>query len=1791
MLNTISTPKKGGQFFLILTLLSLLIGMISCPALAADEIRNAVTVTGTKTWGNDNDVYVGPVTISSGATLNLGGKWRNLSSNSVTTPSNVVFVNNGTLNYNGKQYEQPSGYNYRGILRNNSGATANFNGTTFNLNAYNSASMFYISGNSTVNFNGITLNQNHSSTSNNWMNIQSNGTLNLVGNNTFNKINNSSGVYNYGQINIKKAADADSAITTFADCSNLYFLNYGKINVQDGAELKFSNSVTRSNNLITVEDGGTLTFSGGTLDMTNLYASTGIIVKNGGTLVIDGTTVQNAGYYGYSNNNSYIRIEEGGKLEIKGNATVQNNRNYSSTGSLFYVNDGEVIIGQSTFRNNTAPNGSGSVFVITNGTDMTINGATFENNTAKSGGAIRITGSTLTIDEGTKFTGNQATKDTAYSDNIWEGGGAIFATDSVLNILKAEFNGNTAGLVGGAICQEGGELNLGDPDDDTVIPVFKENKAIRDTITGQNYGNYAVRGGAIALDVYCTADNPECKEPKGDLEGTVSLMNMTVHNALFESNSAIFQGGALMIGYAGVGDPRSYSTNTNEITVVIHKGDFKNNAVTYNYNQGTAGGAIMNMHNGVLRMDNVLMRNNKTNGAGGAIAACNIGRTFVFIRNGSAIFDNEASIPGDNLKDIYLFDEIETHKIGKLMFNGKPYNWNEQLGIQRQGKEGGYYGAMPAEGDTPSDEDAMVRFIGNEAFGICWGDNCVTNGHGGAIATNGILIIGEDTEEILIEKTWEDNDNAEIIIGDAEQAVKPRPSAEDFVKGLVLKADGVEYPLGELVTTDMESPYTFTADPDGDNYDKYITVIVTEDETDTNLWTVEIIGLPKTTKDPVSGADVDIIWTVEENIANYLSVAKTPSDEAGDPVVEPGTDASSEDEIVAFAFTNKLNVVNISGEKTWSGDDAASSTDGQDHTGNRPETVTIHLHGDNDDLIREIEITKPSEGWEDSTSFVFTYFEDEEGTKVPLPKYDEEGLEIEYSIHEEWVNHYTPHVSYNEDTDVYTIKNEYTPWKRNLEVIKAWHDDDNRDGLRPIEVTVTLLKKNQTTGEFEDTGKTCTIKHNEAEHVWNCIFENVDIYYQEPAYYDSHSTEGDEIVYDVKESDIQNYEMTSKIGRSETGVWTITNTHEIAQADVTITKKWVGDDIAASYNHRPEVLEFLNALTLLADDEPYSLGIITEDDDNTTENVYIGHGSAGDVTITFFTETDNNTWTVKYEGLPKNKLTETGEITWTVSEIKPVYYTQTVNGLEITNTLNQMRLTINKTWNDGGETALRPSAQTLLDGAKLYYKIEGSDVEHALDHGTFVPVEGTTNQFKVSNHENLLVTVETTVTDKPNEWLITVDYLPTKFIVYEPVYDPEYPETVTELKQVEHFVTDWILRENTAGYAPAEGTTKVNEPVINITNNALTDIAVTKTWVDPEGTSLNHPAVTIKLMGNGQEKGELTLSDGSWTGVFEGLPKYDDRGTEITYTIEETVSAPGYTTTYDGYQVINTATNITQITVNKVWVGDEEDESTRPESVTVILQPVGTEAVLTQEQDWTHTFEGLSIYDEAGEVIDYSIEEVRIDHYDSAVGEVTDGVVTITNTYVQTPPTPPTPELPDGPFFFRLGVLPRTGFSSVRPTALSAQPKEISYKPESLVLQIPSLDVKADVVTVPYVNGEYPVEWLGMQAGMLEGSAKPGEGYTILTGHNTLNTTEVGPFAFLSYMEEGDMIFLLNKYNQLKPYTVYAVEKISANDSAALERIARMDENSLTMLTCEDELPEGGYASRRVVAARPLGTW
>ena len=171
---------------------------------------------------------------------------------------------------------------------------------------------------------------------------------------------------------------------------------------------------------------------------------------------------------------------------------------------------------------------------------------------------------------------------------------------------------------------------------------------------------------------------------------------------------------------------------------------------------------------------------------------------------------------------------------------------------------------------------------------------------------------------------------------------------------------------------------------------------------------------------------------------------------------------------------------------------------------------------------------------------------------------------------------------------------------------------------------------------------------------------------------------------------------------------------------------------------------------------------------------------------------------------------------------------------------------------------------------------------------------------------------------------------------------------------------------------------------------------------------------------------------------------------------------------------------------------------------------------------------------------------------------------------------------------FRLDILPKTGFSTVSPQRLPEKPMDLNYKPLRQMLEIPSASITAEIVSVPFVDGEYPVTWLGSDAGLLEGSAMPGEGQSVLTGHNHLNTTEPGPFAGLKWLREGDRIFIRGEHDDVQTFVVYANEKISEKNIGGVNRIISSDPQSLTLITCEDERSEGGYASRRVIAAKPL---
>lgn len=167
-------------------------------------------------------------------------------------------------------------------------------------------------------------------------------------------------------------------------------------------------------------------------------------------------------------------------------------------------------------------------------------------------------------------------------------------------------------------------------------------------------------------------------------------------------------------------------------------------------------------------------------------------------------------------------------------------------------------------------------------------------------------------------------------------------------------------------------------------------------------------------------------------------------------------------------------------------------------------------------------------------------------------------------------------------------------------------------------------------------------------------------------------------------------------------------------------------------------------------------------------------------------------------------------------------------------------------------------------------------------------------------------------------------------------------------------------------------------------------------------------------------------------------------------------------------------------------------------------------------------------------------------------------------------------------------ALPHTGFSTRRLTAIREQPAELAYSSLDIQLQVPLLDVNTEVVKVPDEANGWAVEWLGNQAGLLEGSALPGEGISYIAAHNHLNAKEAGPFLFIRDLKENDRIFIRNANGDLMEFSVFANELYGPDDFTLVQQKAQEYEKTLVLITCENESADGGYLNRRVVFAKPI---
>lgn len=673
-----------------------------------------------------------------------------------------------------------------------------------------------------------------------------------------------------------------------------------------------------------------------------------------------------------------------------------------------------------------------------------------------------------------------------------------------------------------------------------------------------------------------------------------------------------------------------------------------------------------------------------------------------------------------------------------------------------------------------------------------------------------------------------------------------------------------------------------------------------------------------------------------------------------------------------FILTNAkaIDTVTKTVSKVWD--------DNNNQDGLRPTAITVILTGD--DGSRRVKSVTAAENW-------MVTFEN-------LPKNQNHGQNIQYTVSEAFVSGYTETITQNGDN--YTITNTHTPASSEFFVTKIWKDNGNNDGMRPDEITVTA---------HGSDGRSYTKKLN-ADNQWSVMFSNL------PKYAD-----GKVIEYSLTEESVPGY--TSSITRNGKS-FVLINTHVDETKNITITKAW--NDGNNQDGLRPKTI------------------------------TAVVNGSDGSARFVQLFEGQN--WATNLNNLPKYK--NGTEIQYTVKENAiPDYETeikQTGDSYAITNSHTPAVVTVSavKVWDDannqdgirpsliqvtltGSDGSVRNTAITKNDGWTYQFKNlpkykNGVKIDYTLQEAnsnpyTYEIVKGSDEySFTITNnYVPAVVNVPvTTVWDdddnrdgiRAKETAITLHGSNGK--VYQRIVTGKdsfatvfenMPKFFDEGKEVVYTVTQNEMNGYTANIA---STDKYTFQITNTHEPERLAKTVTKVWDDNNNQDGLRPnTLRIALTGTDGTYIEKSLSTANnWTETFDGLYKYFKEGTPIQYTIDEE-AVGGYEKGISEKDNLITITNThtpekLDLIVNVVWNDANNQDGYRPDAATIHMSGTdGTQDAkdFTKDSSWSSiVFKDLDHY-KNGTEIKYTVTEDEIPQYTTSIA-VNGNVVTVTNTHI-----------------------------------------------------------------------------------------------------------------------------------------------------------------------------------------------
>lgn len=673
-----------------------------------------------------------------------------------------------------------------------------------------------------------------------------------------------------------------------------------------------------------------------------------------------------------------------------------------------------------------------------------------------------------------------------------------------------------------------------------------------------------------------------------------------------------------------------------------------------------------------------------------------------------------------------------------------------------------------------------------------------------------------------------------------------------------------------------------------------------------------------------------------------------------------------------FTLTNTkpIETVTKTVSKVWE--------DSNNQDGLRPSAITVILTGD--DGSRRVKSVSAAENWT-------TTFEN-------LPKNQNHGQSIQYTVSEAFVSGYTDKVTQNGDN--YTITNIHAPATTELFVTKTWKDNGNNDGMRPDEITVTA---------HGSDGRSYTEKLN-ADNQWSVMFSNLPKY-----------AGGKTIGYTLTEEAVPGY--TSSITRNGKS-FTLINTHVDETKNITITKAW--NDGNNQDGLRPKTI------------------------------TAVVNGSDGSARFAQLFESQN--WATSLNNLPKYK--NGTEVQYTVKENAISGYEteikQTGDSYTITNTHAPAVVTVSvvKIWDDennqdgirpsliqvsltGSDGSTRNAAITKNDGWTYQFKDlpqykNGVKIDYTLQEAdsnpyTYEIVKGSDEySFTITNNyvpAAVNVPVTTIWNDDNNrdgirvkETVITLQgsngkvyqHTVTSKDSFATVFE-DVPKFFDEGKEVVYTVTQNEVDGYTTDVA---STDKYTFQITNTHEPEKLAKTVTKVWDDNDNQDGLRPnTLRIALTGTDGTYIEKNLSAANnWTEAFDGLYKYFKEGTPIQYTIDEE-AVGGYVKEISEKDNLITVTNThtpekLDLIVNVVWNDANNQDGYRPDAATIHMSGTdGTQDTrdFTKDSSWSSiVFKDLDRFKDGTE-IKYTVTEDEIPQYTTSV--VANGnVVTVTNTHI-----------------------------------------------------------------------------------------------------------------------------------------------------------------------------------------------